>query len=77
MEKNVTFEEALKNMEDIAKNLEAGEQSLDCSLEMFEEGIKLYRYCISKLEEVEHKVQVIMQNSENEVEKMNLEIRRS
>jgi len=72
MKDDLGFEEALEQMEDIVSKLEQGEQSLDDSLKMFEEGIKLYRYCLLKLEEVEGKVTVIMRNNGDEAQRIDL-----
>ena len=51
------FESALKSLEEIVSQLEAGDLTLDKSLELFEEGVKLSRFCNSKLEEAERKVE--------------------
>ena len=48
------FETALKRLEEIVKKLENGELSLDSALELFEEGIKLSRFCHTTLEQAEH-----------------------
>jgi exodeoxyribonuclease VII small subunit len=54
------FESALKSLEDIVVQLEAGDLTLDRALELFEEGIKVSRFCSSKLEEAERKVEVLI-----------------
>jgi exodeoxyribonuclease VII small subunit len=56
------FENALKRLEEIVKKLENGELSLDSALELFEEGIKLSRLCHTKLEEAEHRVEILLKN---------------
>jgi exodeoxyribonuclease VII small subunit len=71
--KNISFEEAMERMEEIIKSLEGGELELDKSLEIFEEGIKMYRYCTKKLEEMEGRVKVIMQQ-EDALEKFDFEL---
>ncbi len=53
------FESALKSLEDIVSQLEAGDLTLDRALELFEEGVKISRFCSSKLEEAERKVEVL------------------
>jgi len=53
------FESALKSLEDIVAQLEAGDLTLDRALELFEEGIKISRFCSSKLEEAERKVEIL------------------
>lgn len=59
-------------MEEVVKELEDGELTLDKSLEKFEEGVKLYRYCVQKLEEIEGKVLVIMNDQNGELQKLDL-----
>ncbi len=54
------FESALKSLEEIVVQLEAGDLTLDRALELFEDGIKISRFCSSKLEEAERKVEVLM-----------------
>src|SRR2546427_1416673 len=57
------FETALKRLEEIVKKLENGELSLDSALQLFEEGIKLSRFCHTKLEEAERRVEVLAKHS--------------
>ena len=57
------FETALKRLEEIVKKLEDGELSLDSALQLFEEGIKLSRFCHTKLEEAERRVEIVVKNS--------------
>ena len=47
------FEAALSRLEEIVKELEAGELPLEQSLKLFEEGIKLSRVCNKRLEDAE------------------------
>jgi exodeoxyribonuclease VII small subunit len=54
------FETALKKLEEIVTQLEGGDLTLDKSLELFEEGVKISRFCSGKLEEAERKVDVLM-----------------
>jgi exodeoxyribonuclease VII small subunit len=57
------FETALKRLEDIVKKLESGDLSLDSALELFEEGIKLSRFCHTKLEQAERRVEILLKDS--------------
>jgi exodeoxyribonuclease VII small subunit len=56
------FEAALSRLEDIVSELESGEQSLEQSLKLFEEGVKLARICNARLEEAERKVEVLLKD---------------
>ena len=54
------FESALKSLEEIVLQLEGGDLTLDRALELFEEGVKISRFCQTKLEEAERKVEVLV-----------------
>jgi exodeoxyribonuclease VII small subunit len=58
------FESALKSLEDIVTKLEGGELTLDRSLELFEEGVKISRFCNSKLAEAERKVETLLKGAD-------------
>ncbi len=62
--KEVDFERALTELEQIVKQLEAGDLSLEKSLELFERGIKLARLCKEKLAEAELKVNQLIKEKE-------------
>ena len=59
MTKTPKFEVALKRLEEIVSQMESSEMDLDKSLTMFEEGIKLVRFCSGKLDEAKKKVEVL------------------
>lgn len=61
---NMTFEQAMKRLEEIVKLLEDNTTSLDNSVELFQEGIQLSKYCSDKLISVEDKVSKILINGE-------------
>jgi exodeoxyribonuclease VII small subunit len=67
------FENAMKRLEDIVRELESGEVSLEESLKRFEEGIKLSRLCSKKLDAIEKKVSILLQDEEKEVNEDTLE----
>lgn len=54
-----TFETSMQELEEIVSGLEAGDVSLDKSLELFEKGIKLAKSCRKKLDEAEKKVRIL------------------
>jgi exodeoxyribonuclease VII small subunit len=57
------FESAFQKLEGIVARLENEEISLDESLKLFEEGVTLSRFCHSKLEEIEKKIETIVADS--------------
>ena len=59
-----TFEEALKKLESIVTRLEDGDIPLEESLQLFEEGVKLSRFCANKLDEAEKRVETLMKDKD-------------
>jgi exodeoxyribonuclease VII small subunit len=55
----MTFEEALKALEEIVSKIESGEAPLEKSIEMYAEGIKLIKQCRAILDTAESKIQLL------------------
>ena len=64
----MTFEEALTQLEKAVEQLESGELPLEQALEVFETGVKMSRLCSSKLNEVEKKVELLLNVKDGEPE---------
>jgi len=60
------FEKAFQNLEKIVQRLESEELPLDESLGLFEEGIRLSRFCHQRLEEVEKKIELILADAKGQ-----------
>jgi exodeoxyribonuclease VII small subunit len=58
------FEEAMQRLEEIVESLEESDLSLNDSLKIFEEGMKLIGFCTKRLEEVEQKVTMLVKENE-------------
>ncbi|OPX20790.1 MAG: exodeoxyribonuclease VII small subunit [Desulfobacca sp. 4484_104] len=58
------FEEALKRLENLIQQLESGDLPLEQALQIFEEGMRLIRFCTHKLDEVEKKVEILLRDEE-------------
>jgi exodeoxyribonuclease VII small subunit len=58
------FESAITELETIVKRLEDGDLALEKSLELFERGVQLSRFCHSKLEEAERRVEILTERGE-------------
>ncbi|MBW1773224.1 MAG: exodeoxyribonuclease VII small subunit [Deltaproteobacteria bacterium] len=59
-----SFEGAMQRLEEITQNLENGDLSLEDSIDVFEEGMKLAKFCSKKLEEAEKKVTKLVKEGE-------------
>jgi len=69
MEENLSFEEAMKKLEEIANELEKNDLDLDMSMKKFEEGMNLSKYCNKILEDAEKKISVLIETEDGLVEK--------
>lgn len=58
---NLSFEEALIELESIVESLEKGDLNLEDSMSMFERGLSLSQISQVKLKDAEQKVQILMQ----------------
>ncbi|MEY2410247.1 MAG: exodeoxyribonuclease small subunit [Verrucomicrobiota bacterium] len=61
--KEAPFEEALKKLESIVEQMEAGELPLETMMTRFEEGVRLVKTCQARLEEAELKISQLDQDS--------------
>ena len=60
------FEKAFQDLEKIVQRLESEELPLDESLRLFEDGIRLSRFCHQRLEEVEKKIELILADAKGQ-----------
>ena len=65
----MSFEDSMKTLEDLVKQLESGELDLDKSLEVYERAVVLRDHCKKILDESDRKVQTIMETASGIVKK--------
>ena len=63
------FEAALAELEAIVKKLEDGDQTLEASMTLYERGVQLSRFCHTRLEEAERRIEVL--NDRGEIKPLN------
>lgn len=63
---NLSFEEALKRLEEIVRTLEKGEAPLDQSIELYQEGDRLKRHCEARLKEAQARIEQIALGSDGQ-----------
>lgn len=66
MSKDISYEDAMKRIDEIINSLENGEISLDDALKLFEEGTTLTNLCYKKLKDAEQKITEIKVDGEIE-----------
>lgn len=64
-DKNLSYEEALKELKDIILELEKDEISLSNSVDTFKRGVELYKYCNRLLSDAEGEVKLLLDGSDN------------
>lgn len=70
---DLSFEEALKRLEETVHALESGAVPLDESLKLFEEGVALVKFCNSKLDYAEQKVRILLRDEEGNMKETEME----
>ena len=68
--KDLSFEDSLKKLEDIVEQLESGDVDLDKSVELYEKGMNLKKICEEKLRKVENQIKKIKVEN-NKIQKEN------
>jgi exodeoxyribonuclease VII small subunit len=59
-----TFEASLEALEQIVRELERGDLSLEKSLELFEQGIRLSRECQERLSQAERRIELLLRDNQ-------------
>ncbi|MBB5342687.1 exodeoxyribonuclease VII small subunit [Tunturibacter empetritectus] len=68
------FEEQLTALESVVEKLERGDLSLDDSVHLFEEGLKLSNACKKELEAAEGRIQVLVEQGRNAMRVVDLDV---
>ncbi|MGO1470536.1 MAG: exodeoxyribonuclease VII small subunit [Tissierella sp.] len=69
--KKLSYEEALKELENIVGKLEKDETSLNNSIDIFKRGVELYKYCNKLLSDAENEVKLLLDDSDDSIIEVN------
>ena len=58
----MTYEQAVSELEEIISRLESGEASLDDSIALYSRGMELSKFCKEKLDAIEKKISILSQD---------------
>ncbi len=61
---DLSFEDALRALEDIVRSLESGEVSLDKSIDLYERGESLRKHCQARLDTAQARIEKIVTDSQ-------------
>lgn len=59
---SVSFEQAMERLESIVAKLESGDVPLETAIELFQEGMALSKLCGQKLEQVERRIEMLVED---------------
>lgn len=62
--KELSFEQAMEQLEKIVEQLENGDVPLETAIDLFQEGMKLSQLCGGKLEQVERKIELLIETEQ-------------
>ncbi|MEX0680615.1 MAG: exodeoxyribonuclease VII small subunit [Balneolales bacterium] len=62
VKEQIDFEQALKRLSEVLKELEAEDVPLDKAVDLYEEGMKLSNMCSKKLEDAELRIEQVTRN---------------
>jgi exodeoxyribonuclease VII small subunit len=65
---NKDFKAALDELETLVERLESGELSLEDSLEAFEKGVCLVKFCTQTLNAIEQKVEILVKDKDGQLQ---------
>jgi len=68
------FEEHLTQLETVVERLERGDLTLDESVRLFEEGMKLSLACKTELEQAEGRIQVLVEGKGGKMQVAEMEV---
>ncbi len=72
MSEEISFEEAMKQLEEIVDKLEEGDVPLEKAINYYQEGMKLSKLCSDKLESVEAQMEQIV-NEQGEAQPLTIQ----
>ena len=64
--KNITFEEALAELQSVVERLEAGKVPLEQALSLYERGMELVKICNGQLDTAEQRVNAVFVDASGE-----------
>lgn len=70
----ISFEQGMARLDEIVRSLDDGGLTLDESLKLYEEGVKLARCCSAKLTDAQGKLEILAVKPDGAVETCALEL---
>lgn len=68
LDENLSYQEAQDHLNEIVREIDSGELSIEQMIDRYEEGIAYYNFLLSKLEDMEQRISVLEQGEERPYE---------
>ncbi|MBR3058612.1 MAG: exodeoxyribonuclease VII small subunit [Clostridiales bacterium] len=65
---NMSYEDAVKELESIISKLESGDASLDDSIKLYSRGMELSKFCKDKLDSIVKQISMLSQDGTSETD---------
>lgn len=75
LQEDVAFEVAVGKLEEIVRNMEKGELTLEQSLDCFEEGIRWAKVCEKKLNEAKGRIEMLVKKDGGELKTVKFDVK--
>ncbi len=72
IQNNLTFENAMVELEELTQRLEGGKDTLEESMSLYERGMLLKQFCEKKLKEAESKWTILKKNNDGSIKEIEL-----
>lgn len=69
-----TFEDQLKALEGVVEQLERGELTLEESVRLFEEGVRLSKACKQELDAAEGRIEVLVESATGKMQAVAMDV---
>lgn len=63
---DMSFEDALRSLEQVVRQLESGDVALDQSIALYERGEELRKHCQARLDSAQARIEAIVQDSQGQ-----------
>ena len=71
---NISFEDALAELEEIVRKIDTGQENLADAVESFERGVLLKKHCEKMLKEAKLKIEKITSSGDGKIETAEVEL---
>lgn len=69
---SIKFEQAMSELENVVEKLEKGELNLEESIEYFQKGVELSKYCSKQLDDAERRITLLIEKENDGISEVEI-----